>query len=111
MLQDETDPLDVGQVAEGRRELITEVMLRAPPLRRVVVVRDVDLERLEAPGTLLAQELQCGVDRDPMYPGLEARVAVELVALVPGLQQPVLHGVLGQLAAARDAQAGGEPSC
>src|SRR5262245_6762114 len=110
MLQDEAEALEVAQIFERRYELIAEIVLRARSLRRVAFIDDVDLERLERAGPLLAQQVQGGVDRDPVYPGLQARVAMELVTLVPGPEQAVLHRVLRQLGTACDPQTGGIPS-
>ena len=105
MLQDETDALDFTEMCHRRRQAFAKLFVRADVFRCRGRALDVSLERLEYAGPALAQQLQRGIDRNSMYPGIEPCGPVKLVPFVPGIEQGVLNGVFGQIAVPRDFQA------
>jgi hypothetical protein len=67
------------------------------------------VQLLMAEGGRLAQQLQCGVDRYPVYPGFESRGTFELVPFVPGTEQCILHRIGSKVLVPRNAQARRKP--
>ena len=68
------------------------------------------IERLFGAALAAAGEVDGRVQRDAMDPGIERRLAAELVAAIPGFDQRVLHCVRRQVRITRDAQAGVVPA-
>ena len=70
----------------------------------------VHIEFIFGAGLAPPDQVDGGVERDAMDPGIEGGITAEVVAPVPGLQQRFLHRVGRQILVARDTQAGVVPT-
>ena len=70
----------------------------------------VGIELVFGPGLAPPDQIDGGVERNAMNPGIEGGVAAKVVATVPGLQQGFLYRIRRQVLVARDAQAGVVPT-
>ena len=69
------------------------------------VTFNIGFERLENTRLTFAYLVQCGIYCDTVYPRIEAGGLLELVSLVPGVEQGILNRIGSHIGISRDFQA------
>jgi len=105
VFEHKADAFNFAQAGECLGKMALKFVVLQGLLRIVLEILDITFERFKDTRPGFAQQIQRGVDCDAVYPRVQPGRAPELVALVPGVEQCILHGIGGQIGVPRDLQA------
>ena len=105
VLEQESLPLAGRQALHGDCQILLQRLLGVFAIgrRRGLGEYSVGIEFIFGAGLAPPDQVDGGIERNAMNPGIEGGVTAKVVATVPGLQQGFLYRIRGQVLVTRDA--------